>query len=50
MSSQALEYKLRELVAFGAPHCNSNELLKALIDFPKMSNVADLFALTLPSS
>ena len=50
MSSQALEYKLRELVAFGAPHCNSNELLKDLIDFPKMSNVADLFALTLPSS
>jgi hypothetical protein len=46
MSPQALEYKFRELVAFGAPHCNSDELLKTLATFPQMANAADLIALT----
>jgi len=46
MSSQALEKKFRELVEFGAPHCNADELLKNLLSFPKMMNVSDLIAMT----
>jgi predicted aconitase len=50
MSSRALEHKFRDLVAFGAPHCNADELLETLATFPKMANVADLIAMTLPQS
>jgi len=47
MSLQSLEQKFRELVAFGAPHCNSDELLETLVRFPNMTNVADLIAMTI---
>lgn len=50
MSSEALERKFRELAAFGAPHCNADELLKALASFSQMANAADLIAMTLPPS
>jgi len=50
MSPQALEYKFRELVAFGAPHCNADELLETLATFSQMANVADLIAMTVPQS
>ncbi len=50
MSPQALEHKFRELVAFGAPHCNSDELLKTLTTFPQMANAADLIAMTVSQS
>ena len=46
MSPQALEQKFRELVAFGAPHCNADELLETLVRFPNMTNAADLIAMT----
>ena len=50
MSRQALEQKFRELVAFGAPHCNSDELLETLVTFPQMANAADLVAMTVSQS
>jgi len=50
MSSQALEHKFRDLVAFGAPHCNSDKLLETLARFPQMANVADLMAMTVSQS
>ena len=50
MSSQALEHKFRDLVAFGAPHCNSDKLLETLARFPQMANVADLIAMTVSQS
>lgn len=50
MSPQALEQKFRELVAFGAPHCNSDELLETLAMFPQMANAANLIAMTIPQS
>ncbi|MEY3755357.1 MAG: hypothetical protein RLY27_1974, partial [Pseudomonadota bacterium] len=50
MSSRALEHKFRELVAFGAPHCNSDKLLETLVRFPQMANVADLIAMTVSQS
>ena len=50
MSQQALEHKFRELVTFGAPHSNADELLDALVRFPQMTNAADLIAMTVSSS
>ena len=50
MGSQALEKKFRELVDFGAPHCNADELLKNLLCFPKRMNVSDLIAMTISPS
>ena len=50
ISPQALEHKFRELVAFGAPHCNADELLETLATFPQMANVADLIAMTVSQS
>lgn len=50
MSQQALEHKFYELAAFGAPHCNADELLEALVRFPQIANAADLIALTVPRS
>ncbi len=50
MSAQALEHKFCELVAFGAPHCNSDKLLEALARFPQMANAADLIAMTVSQS
>lgn len=50
MSQQALEQKFRELVAFGAPHCNADELLETLVRFPNMTNAADLIAMTVSQS
>jgi hypothetical protein len=50
MGSQALEHKFRDLVAFGAPHCNSDKLLETLARFPQMANVADLMAMTVSQS
>jgi predicted aconitase len=50
MSPQALEHKFRELVTFGAPHCNADELLETLATFPQMANVADLIAMTVSQS
>ena len=46
MSQQALEQKFRELVTFGAPHCNADELLETLVRFVQMTNAADLIAMT----
>jgi 2-methylcitrate dehydratase PrpD len=46
MSQQALEQKFRELVAFGSPHCNADELLETLVMFPQMTNVANLITMT----
>jgi predicted aconitase len=46
MSQQALEQKFRELVAFGSPHCNADELLETLVRFPQMTNVANLITMT----
>jgi hypothetical protein len=46
MSMQALEHKFRDLVNFGAPHCNSDQLLEALASFSKMANVAHLIDMT----
>ncbi len=50
MSSKALENKFRELVAFGAPHCNADDLLEKLSKFIQMANIADLITMTVPSS
>jgi 2-methylcitrate dehydratase PrpD len=50
MSQKALERKFRELVAFGSPHCNSDELLETLATFPQMANAADLMAMTVSQS
>jgi 2-methylcitrate dehydratase PrpD len=50
MTCAALERKFRELVAYGAPHCNADELLQALARFPQMANAADLIAMTVPPS
>ena len=46
MSQQALEQKFCELVAFGAPHCNADELLETLEGFAHMTNAADLITMT----
>ena len=46
MNSQALEKIFRELVDFGAPHCNADELLKNLSKFQQMVNVSELIATT----
>jgi len=46
MSSQALEKKFRELVDFGAPHCNADELLKNLSRFQQIANVSELISKT----
>ena len=50
MTPVALERKFRELAAWGAPHCNADELLEALGRFPQMANAADLIAMTTPQS
>jgi hypothetical protein len=50
MTPEALERKFRELAAWGAPHCNADELLEALGRFPQMANAADLIAMTMPPS
>jgi 2-methylcitrate dehydratase PrpD len=50
MSQQALEQKFRELVTFGAPHCNADELLETLVRFSNMTNAADLIAMTVSQS
>lgn len=50
MTFAALERKFRELAAYGAPHCNTDELLQALARFPQMANAADLIAMTVPTS
>ena len=47
MSQQALKKKFCELVAFGAPHCNADELLETLAIFPQMTNVAELMTTTI---
>ena len=46
MSQQALEQKFRELVTFGAPHCNADELLETLVRFAQMTDVTDLITMT----
>jgi len=48
MSDAALTRKFRELVAYGAPHCDADRLLEALEHFPRASDVSTLWALTRP--
>jgi len=48
MSDAALTRKFRELVAYGAPHCDVESLLSALEHFPRTSDVSALWALTRP--
>jgi 2-methylcitrate dehydratase PrpD len=46
LSDAGLEKKFRDLVAYGANHCDADQLLRALQDFPQAEDAADLFALT----
>ena len=47
MSDAALEKKFRELLAYGAPHCDADRLLDAMRGLPQTRDVADILRLTL---
>lgn len=48
LSDAALARKFRELVAYGAPHCDADTLLAALARYAHAERASDLIALTRP--
>jgi 2-methylcitrate dehydratase PrpD len=50
MSDPALEKKFRELVAYGAPHCDADRLLDAMHRLAQAEDVLDVLRLTLIST